>query len=263
MPELPEVQTFKQYFDGTSLHQRIDSVEVHDDKIIRNVSADTFIERLSGRTFTGSYRQGKYLFAQLDDGHHLLLHFGMTGDLNYYSEPEDRTRYERFVLHFENGSRLGFDCPRKFARILYIEDLEDYLAQIKLGEDALSISREAFLQRMQGKTCTLKGFLLDQSQLAGVGNLYADEICFQAGIHPASRLDRLDRSHADKIFERMQAILREAVERSAYYKQYPDNWFWQWREEDKPGPDGQGYVRKMKIAGRTTYYVEGRQHLYD
>lgn len=263
MPELPEVHTFKKYFDGTSLHQRIASVEVHDDKIIRNVSADTFIERLTGREFTGSYRRGKYLFAQLDNGHHLLLHFGMTGDLNYYSEPEDCMPHERFVLHFENGQRLGFDCPRKFARILYIEDLPAYIAEIGLGEDALTITEEDFLKSMEGRSCTLKGFLLNQSLVAGVGNLYADEICFQAEIHPGSRLNCLSPEQGQRIFERMRAILQEAVERSAYYKEYPDNWFWQWREEDRPGPEGKGYVRKLKIAGRTTYYVDGCQPLYD
>ena len=126
MPELPEVNTFQRYFDGTSLNQRIASVEVQDDKIIRNLSGLEFINKLTGRTFIGSYRRGKYLFAKLDNEQHLLLHFGMTGDLNYYSEPEERTRHERFVFHFDNGQHLGFDCPRKFAKIRYIEDLDLY-----------------------------------------------------------------------------------------------------------------------------------------
>lgn len=262
MPELPEVNTFQKYFDGTSLHQRIEAVEVADSKIIRNVSAEVFIDKLTGRTFTGSYRRGKYLFAHLDDGNHLLLHFGMTGDLNYYSEPEERTKYERFVFHFDNGQKLGFDCPRKFAKIRYLEDLEAYLQDIGLGEDALVIGEDELLQRMENKTATIKGFLLNQSHVAGVGNLYADEICYQTKIHPGSGVNQLSRPQKIAIYKAMQRILSEAIERNAYYKDYPENWFWEWRQEGAAGPGGVGIVRKTKIAGRTTYFIEGVQERY-
>lgn len=262
MPELPEVNTFQQYFDGTSLDQRIEAVEVHDDKIIRNLSGEVFIERLTGRTFTGSYRRGKYLFAQMDNAEHLLLHFGMTGDLKYYSEPEERPKYERFVFHFDNGQHLGFDCPRKFAKIRYIENLHAYLKEIGLGEDALVISEEAFLEQAEGKTATLKGFLLNQRYVAGVGNLYADEICYQLSIHPASRVNKLSPRQLSDVHNAMQRILGEAVDREAHYKNYPDDWFWKWREEGKMGPEGKGKVKRVKIAGRSTYFVDGQQRLY-
>lgn len=262
MPELPEVNTFQRYFDGTSLHQRIESVEVHDSKIIRNLSGEAFIEKLTGRTFTGSYRRGKYLFAELDNAEYLQLHFGMTGDLNYYSEPEQRTRYERFVFHFDNGQHLGFDCPRKFARICYVEDLPSYLQEIELGEDALVIDETDFIRQLEGKVVTIKGFLLHQAYVAGVGNLYADEICYQTGIHPASRVNRLSIMQKQAIYQAMQRILREAIERNAYYKDYPENWFWEWRREGEAGPAGKGVVRRTKIAGRTTYYIEGVQELF-
>lgn len=262
MPELPEVNTFQKYFDGTSLHQCIESVEVHDDKIIRNVSGEEFIDRMTGRTFLSSYRRGKYLFARMDNEEHLLLHFGMTGDLNYYSEPEERTRHERFVFHFDNGQHLGFDCPRKFAKIRYIEDLAGYISTIKLGEDALVITEQDFLDQTEGKTATIKGFLLNQNHLAGVGNLYADEICYQTGIHPASRVNKLSQKQRSDIHQAMQRILREAIDRNAYYKDYPENWFWEWRKEGEPGPNGVGVVQRTKIAGRTTYFIEGVQKLY-
>lgn len=262
MPELPEVNTFQKYFDGTSLDQRIGSVEVHDDMIIRNMSGEAFVDRMTGRTFLNSYRRGKYLFAKMDNEEHLLLHFGMTGDLNYYSEPEERTKYERFVFHFENGQHLGFDCPRKFAKIRYIEDLEGYISQIKLGEDALVISQKEFLEKAAGKSASIKGFLLNQNHLAGVGNLYADEICYQTRIHPASRVNNLSEKQLQEIHQAMQRILQEAIQRNAYYKDYPENWFWEWRREGEPGPEGKGIVRRTKIAGRTTYFIEDLQQLY-
>lgn len=262
MPELPEVRTFQRYFDGTSLHQKISQVVVHDEKIIRNVSGIEFAEKIQGQAFLSSYRQGKYLFGELDNGHSVLLHFGMTGDLKYYSDDLERPKYERFVFHFDNGNRLGFDCPRKFAKIRYLEDRDAYLESIKLGTDALTISTEEFLAKAKGKKASIKGFLLNQKHLAGVGNLYADEVLYQLRIHPASRVDKLSKKQLTAIIEKTQAILNKAIERTAYYKDYPEDWFWQWRKEGTLAPDGKTPVQTAKIGGRTTYFFEGYQKLY-
>ncbi|MFT6321648.1 MAG: formamidopyrimidine-DNA glycosylase [Granulosicoccus sp.] len=263
MPELPEVNTFKLYFDKTSLHQKIGEVHVQDDKIMRNIDGDSFIEKLTGRTFVDSYRRGKYLFGKLDDGNDVLFHFGMTGDFKYYEDEMDQPRHERFAFHFANGYRLGFDCPRKFARILYLEDLEKYIADIGLGEDALVISASDFLKKMEGRKTSIKGFLLNQKLLAGVGNLYADEICFQTRIHPASPVNALKPKHKKAIYEAMQNILTIAVDRARYYKEEKTaDDFFQWRVEGQKAPQGKGVCQVEKIAGRTTYFFDIYQKLY-
>lgn len=260
MPELPEVHNFKRYFDETALRQRITEVHVHDDFIIRNCSGADFADRLAGRMFTGSLRRGKYLFAHLDNGHDVLLHFGMTGDLHYYDTEEAQPRFERFAFAFENGMRLGFEDSRKFARILYLEDREAYIREIGLGPDALLIAEADFVEVARGRSTTLKGFLLNQSHLSGVGNLYADEICYRARLHPGNRLDRLSDGELRNIYRHLREVFSYAVENAPYYKEYPENWFWHvWREEGRPGPEGYGVVKKTKIAGRTTYYCEGWQ----
>jgi formamidopyrimidine-DNA glycosylase len=261
MPELPEVNTFQQYFDQTALQQRIQRLDVHDDHIIRNLSGEALAQKLKGRTFVDSYRRGKYLFGALNNGHYLQIHFGMSGDLRYYQTLDEAPRHERFRFVFDNGFHLGFDCPRKFARIAYIEDLDQYLKSIQLGEDALVISETDFLKLWDGKSGTLKGFLLNQKYIAGVGNLYADEICYQARLHPASRVDRLSTQQKKKIFQLMQDILQTAVDREAYYKDYPDDWFWKWREAGAPNPNGPGTAEQAKIAGRTTFFFPKWQKL--
>ncbi|MEM9547282.1 MAG: DNA-formamidopyrimidine glycosylase family protein [Bacteroidota bacterium] len=260
MPELPEVNTFKKYFDGTSLNQKILEVSVADDKIIRNMGGPEFADRLANRTFLSSYRRGKYLFAHLDDGNHVLFHFGMTGDFKYYSAEEDRPKHERFHFLFEGGSKLGFDCPRKFARIVHFENLNDYIQSIGLGPDALEIKEAEFLQKMEGRTSTIKGFLLNQKLVAGVGNLYADEICYQTRVHPGSRVNALSKKKRKVIYRTMRSVLSVAVERTAHYKDYPDDWFWNWRVKD--GESNKGEIKVEKIAGRTTYWVKGWQRLY-
>ena len=263
MPELPEVNAFKAYFDETGLDQRIQSVTVHDDHIIRNMDGGTFAEQLRGRTFVDSYRQGKYLFGRLDNGHHVLLHFGMNGDLKYYADEADRPRFERFRFNFDNGMRLGFDDSRKFARILYLKDREAYLKEIKLGPDATKITREEFKAALQKRKGTLKGFLLNQSVLAGVGNLYADEICYQTRVHPGSRMDKIPEVKLDEIYDCLHQTMNEAADRLPHYKQYPERWYWKlWREDGKDIP-GRGTVESTKIGGRTTMFVAKWQELFE
>lgn len=276
MPELPEVNTYQKYFDAAALHQRIVGVDVRDDYIIKQVAqehgnttaatrtpgklGERFAERLKGHHFTHSHRRGKYLFAGLENGHHVLLHFGMTGDLKLYTEAEERPRHERFAFVFADGLRLGFDDPRKFAKIRYLEDRDAYIQEIKLGTDALEIQEKEFLTKAKGRRTAIKAFLLNQSALAGVGNLYADEICYKTRIHPQSLVSALSLRQLKSIYRAMQEILRSACDREAYYGHYPEDWFWAWRKLALV--EGRGKVLQSTVGGRTTHWVDGWQKLY-
>lgn len=261
MPELPEVNSFQRYFEAHALGKRIVQVQVLDDKIIRNLSGRAFALRLKNRHFVGSYRRGKYLFGQLDNDHHVLLHFGMTGDLQAYHKGEAAPKHERFHFAFDDDSRLGFDCPRKFARILYLSDLEEYIADSGLGEDAQRIPLADFLKFAEGKKSSIKGFLLNQKFLAGMGNLYADAVCYDTRIHPATPVNKLSTNQLKKIHARMQAMLSEAIARMADYKQNPSPWYWDWRIEGNKPKKRYGLVQVGKVAGRTTYWCDGWQVL--
>jgi len=263
MPELPEVSTFQKYLDGTSLDQKIQEVIVRDEKIIRNMSGEMFARGLTGRSLVNSYRRGKYLFARMDNGHSLLLHFGMTGDLCYYHQPEDQPKHERFHLRFDHGAILGFDCPRKFARILLLEDEGAYIESIQLGEDALKIKESDFIAAAKSRKCTIKGLLLNQKILAGVGNLYADEVCYQCQVHPASRVIALPPNKLKEMHRKLQKILSTAVESHAHYKEYPDDWFWAWRKDGALHPKTGEIIERTKIAGRTSYYFPKYQKKYE
>lgn len=262
MPELPEVNAFKNYFDEAAIGRTIREVVVLDNKIFRNTTAENFAMKLENRQFVGSYRRGKYLFCALDDGNHILLHFGMTGDLKYYNDSLDAPKHERFRFEFSDNMKLGFDCPRKFARIDYIEDLEAYIAQKNLGPDALEISEHDFLAAMSGKSGTIKGFLLNQKVLSGMGNLYADEVLYQTRVHPLSITDRISTKKKKEIYRKMIEVLTRAVEENPDYKEYPEDWFWKWRVEGTVGPAGKGKVTFSTIAGRTTYYCNAWQRKY-
>jgi formamidopyrimidine-DNA glycosylase len=262
MPELPEVHNFKQYFDAAAIGQRIAAMTVHDDKIIRNMNGPTFEDALTGRTITGSVRRGKYLFAQLDNDHDILLHFGMNGDLNLYQEPEERGRFERFAFHFSDGNTLGFDDSRKFARILYLEDREAYIKEVGLGPDALDLEEAYFLEALAGRKTTLKGILLNQKIVAGLGNLYVDDLCYQLRLHPATRVNQLSKEQLQAIYHKIVEMMTFATENAPYYRDYPEKWFWHtWRKEGSVDPETGGEIKVIKVAGRTTYFVEGRQEI--
>ena len=260
MPELPEVHNFKLYFDAAARGQTIAGVTVHDDFIIRNLPGTAFADALAGRRIIDTLRRGKYLFAGLDNGHDLLLHFGMTGDLNLYQDPGDAHRFERFTLHFADGNHLGFVDPRKFARVLYLEDRAAYIRDIKLGPDALELTEEQWMAAVRGRRTSVKAVLLNQSVLAGIGNLYADEICYRLRLHPAARVDELSEERLRAVYRTTREVMELATENPPYYRDYPENWFWHvWRHAGQPRPEGVGEVRVTKVAGRTTYYVDGWQ----
>ncbi len=260
MPELPEVNTVMKGFRSTVLHDKILEVSVRDSKIIRNCTAEYFSSALLDKHFIDTYRQGKYFFGVLDSGISILFHLGMTGDIVYYRDEIDAPRHERFYLRLASGMILGYDDPRKFSRILVVEDRMAYLEEINLGPDALRISQDDFLQIFEGRRSPVKSLLMNQQLISGIGNLYADEICFQARLHPASTALLLDKKDRQKLFRVMRNILTLACDRDAYYKVYPADWFWQWRRDDAEIP-GKGPVGKIKIGGRTTYYIEGYQKM--
>lgn len=262
MPELPEVNTKKLNFDRVALDKKIEKVELREtNHIFRNITGEAFAKKMEGRQFTSSCRRGKYLFVHLDNGHDVLFHFGMTGEFYAYDEPEQRPKHERFAFLFPGGLRLGFDCPRKLAHIYYLENKDAFIREKKLGEDALEITEAEFLEKLKGKTGTIKGFFLNQSNLAGMGNLYADEVCWQAHIHPASRIPALDEKTRRELHHRMQAILQTAVDRRADYAHYPDEWLWNHRQKNGTCPRDGRELERDKVAGRSTYYCPDCQVL--
>jgi formamidopyrimidine-DNA glycosylase len=179
MPELPEVETIRRYLDRTVLNQSIVGISGFAPTI-----DPEHLPPLSGRLITATSRHGKFLFADLDSGSSLVFHFGMTGDLLLVPGDDPDPPYTRAMVSFEDSSRLAFTDPRRFGRLGWVPDREAFIAERRLGPDALTTSREGFVSIASGSHQRVKLFLLDQHRIAGIGNIYADEILFQAGIRP-------------------------------------------------------------------------------
>jgi formamidopyrimidine-DNA glycosylase len=259
MPELPDVEVFKRYLNSTSLHQKIESVEVRTGKILGVVSARKLQSTLKGQRFQSTLRRGKNLFVELDDGGWLLMHFGMTGRLKYFKDMGQDLPHDRFLISFENQYHLAFDCQRMFGKVDLIEDLEEFIREKKLGPDLLELDSVSFRERFEGRKGAVKSALMNQQVVAGVGNIYSDEILFQAYVHPGTEVERLDDAAFEKLFRETRRVLKAAIERGADPQKLPNSFLLSHRREGEKCPRGNGEIRKIKAAGRTAYYCPACQ----
>lgn len=255
MPELPDVEVFKRYLDSTSLHQEIEEVKASSKQVLKGVSSSTLGKELKGRSFSSTDRYGKYLFAHLDgDEAILLLHFGMTGFLKYFKDLEKEPPHDRLLISFKNGYHLAYDSQRKLGEIRLIEDQQEFVGKQELGPDAVSISFADFLDALSGSRASVKSALMNQKILAGIGNVYSDEILFQAGIHPASKAGNLDEKTLKNLFKAMGKVLDKAVKAGADPERFPKSFIIPHRHGDQKCPRCSGTIESEKISGRTAYF---------
>jgi formamidopyrimidine-DNA glycosylase len=254
MPELPDVETFKRYLDATALHREIVRVGVGREDILHGVSRQQLSRGLKGRQFEGSQRHGKYLAAQLDRGGSLVLHFGMTGFLKYYKQGGRDPPHARLWLDFANGYRLAYDCQRLLGMVTLTDDFDRFVERHRLGPDALALDRSDLEQRLHGRRGALKSALMNQSIFAGLGNVYSDEILFQARLHPKMSVAELSLVDRDQLFRNLRKVLDKAIEGKADPGRVPDSWLLPHRAAGAPCPAGNGHIQRTRVSGRTTYY---------
>lgn len=271
MPELPEVEIRRLYLEATSLQQPIDSITVEDKKLI-TTEFDTLQSALTGRRFTGTRRVGKNLFVYTDDpGVIVRMHFGMTGDLEYYHNSVDRPKHARIVFYFTNGFNLGFICPRKFERVGLVNNVDEFLRLKKIAPDALSIDADTLRAKLKKRRSPIKPVLLDQATTAGLGNWIVDEVLFQAKIHPSAISAELTDQQAQAIHEAIQFVLKTAIAKEAVYKDFPTSFLIHVRSwDDSPYDDVEAHKRcprcgtdidRIDVGGRTTFYCPNEQVL--
>lgn len=269
MPELPEVEIRRQYLETSSLYQPISHIEVEDKKLLTTEYA-TLSNTLIGRQFTGTDRVGKNLFVLTDAPDVIVhMHFGMTGDLQYYNATLDRPRFARIVFEFSSGFNLGFLCPRKFERIGLIDDIGAFLQQKKIGKDGLSISLPELNERVRRKKAFVKPVLLDQGVVAGLGNWIVDEVLFQALVHPEQRANTLTDVQMIRLHEAIRLVLATAIRHEATYRDFPNGFLIHVREWDNsPYDDVEAHkfcprcstrIERSVVGGRTTFFCPKEQ----
>ncbi len=258
MPELPDVEVYRRRLERDGLHRRIKAVEVGDTRLLANVSATALRDVLIGHAFEETRRHGKHLLVRLDDGRWLTLHFGITGDLQPFAPSREQApAYTQLRLDFARGA-FAYVSRRKLGRIGLVEDAEAFLRAEALGPDALEVNEETFLERLSGRRGAVKAALMDQSVLAGIGNVYADEILFQAHLHPKTKLAALDRPGRRALYHAMRKVLTTAVKAEAgaerLLDRLPNDFLLPRREAGQDCPRCGDALKALQVGGRRSTF---------
>jgi formamidopyrimidine-DNA glycosylase len=261
MPELPEVEVRLRYLRRTALGRRLDRVLITAPGMIKSSSAATFARGLLGRRMTKASRRGKYLIVALDNGSTLILHFGMGGDLHHYRNPADKPDYTRIEFRLDDGSRLAFTCPRKICRVLLVDDILSVPALREMGPEPLG--REFSLARFarlidESPRRQIKSFLMDQTKVAGVGNIYADQILFEASVRPDRPAHSLNEEEIRAIHRETRRTLRRAIPVAAE-ADFPREFLVSLSTSTASCRQCSSAIEKKRIGGRTAYFCPSCQ----
>ncbi len=213
MPELPEVETIVRNLSSKLKGLEISSVKIIYPPVLRN-KKPSLINDLKGRKVVGVRRRGKMLLINFERNLSLLIHLKMTGQLLFYPGGKPWDKHTHFILSFKDEkNELRFRDVRKFGFISCIRNLDiSYADELKnLGPEPLEIDFSLFKKLFQGRKARLKSLLLNQNFIAGIGNIYADEILFQAKLHPLTPASHLGDDDLRRLLKAMRGVLRKAI----------------------------------------------------
>jgi formamidopyrimidine-DNA glycosylase len=269
MPELPEVQTVVDELDQRLTGRRFArGAEILWPRTVGYPEAVAFADRLAGRAVSGARRRAKYILIDLDDGLLLVVHLRMTGNLHFAPPSEPPHRHLRARLPLEDGEELRFADMRKFGR-LYLGDeaeLASVIPLARLGPEPLAedFTLERLRAALAGRRGPIKQALLDQSVIAGLGNIYVDEALFRAGIHPLRPAGSLDADERTALHAGIQASLRQALGNGGTsFRDYLSTWGRKGTNQDALlvfRRQGEACVRcgaplqRIVVGGRGTHY---------
>jgi formamidopyrimidine-DNA glycosylase len=243
MPELPEVETVRRTLCGLVPGRRIIKVEVFEPRLRRRVARD-FASFLAGRTFVDVRRRGKYLLLILDGKGVWVTHLGMSGKLIYVDAERPREAHDHICAVLENGFELRYHDPRRFglAAAMPLERLRSWPPLRSLGPDPLDgdFAVGGLYQQARKSRRKIRDLLLDQKVVAGLGNIYSNELLFYAGIRPTIRAYKLSRERVDEIAAIAPRLLREAI-----------HWGGTSFSDYRDGQDRQGeFQARLSVYGR-------------
>lgn len=258
MPELPDVEVRRLYLERTSLNRPVARVSVLDKRILQDATPASLGRGLKGASFTEARRRGKYVFLPTDRGNTLLMHFGMTGELLFRNPGEQKPKWSRVEFHFEGGTCLHYINMRLIGKVaLYpTTDPEEITDIAGLGPEPLSrgFTFKRFRDIVQSRETTIHQVLMDQELLAGIGNIYSDEITYQAGVRPDRSTRTLSEAELRRLYDKLKWVLKRSIELGAELDDHADVFIIPNRERGGACPRGHGRLVKKTIGGRSSYF---------
>lgn len=246
MPELPEVETYVRDLTPLLQGRTVKGVTILWPRIIAAPTPDGFMRHLIGQQFMTFGRRGKYMLLGLASGDTLIIHLRMTGRVLIYEQPLMPDKHTHVVLDLVDGGQIHYQDSRKFGRLWLVADPASVL--YKLGEEPLTANFGAdyLAAKVAGRSASIKALLLDQTVVAGVGNIYADESLFLAGIHPARPGNTLRHPEVEKLYKAIQTVLTRAIAQhgSSLGRSSIQNYA-------RPGGEIGGFQEEHKVFQRT------------
>ena len=211
MPELPEVETYVRELEPLLAGRRILAAEVRWPRTIAGPSPEEFVARIAGQRFATFGRRAKYMLLGLNEGDTLIVHLRMTGHMYVKDMAAAPDAHTHVLFDLDDGRRLHFQDPRKFGRMWLTAQPEMVLR--KLGPEPLSdaFSGEELAGKLAGRKAAIKALLLDQALAAGVGNIYADEALFRAGLHPLRPGGSLTSGEVERLRLAVATVLADGI----------------------------------------------------
>jgi len=213
MPELPDLEVIKEFLQDHIVGQGIAEVEVVRPIVVRNLAGGDFATRLAGQRIEQVSRRGKFLILILDSDDCLVINPMLAGRLYYVSRGERRLRKTFVILHLADGMDLRYADAKTMGKVYLTDDLAKVPGFAELGPEALdpSLTLDIFRERLRQYRGEIKGILTRQSFVAGIGNAYADEICWQAGVYPFRKRPKLSDEEIGCLYEAMHEVLNGAI----------------------------------------------------
>ena len=270
MPELPEVEFVSRALNARISGRRVRTAELLRARLAPETSADKFADSLAYARINFVHRRGKNILFDLDNGNTLLAHLRMSGRFMYLSNGDEDPKFTHALLHFDDGTRLVFDDQRHFGLMKVLRS-----GEMHLDRSMSSLAPEPFseefcvdylLARLRGSNRSLKEFLLDQTKVCGLGNIYASEAMFRAGVSPRRRARNVPRTRIDLLYNSIIDVLNEAIELAESKVPHPSiigegvygsgtNADWHvYDRETQPCTVCASPIRRIRQGQRSTYY---------
>ena len=266
MPELPEVETIRRDLLPLITGRRVEEAWISPNapRLVQLMPPAEFERSLVGRRIEDAARRGKYLLLHLDGGLTWIVHLRMTGRLFHSEKPCGDDPYMRATFRLDDGAWLCFNDVRKFGTMWLVDDVS--LVTSRLGQEPLDeqFDHAAFQDLLKRRGAPIKAVLLDQSVLAGIGNIYADEALFAAGISPKRAASSLSRPAIDRLYHGIVQVLQDALgDRGSSFRDYVDGRGNEgahhlkvkvFRRTDEPCYVCGTPIRRIKLGGRSTHF---------
>ncbi len=264
MPELPEVETIVNGLQGPLIGRTFTGVRIGWENIIARPTVSEFQRRIRGRRILSIRRRGKYLIFDLSGGDSLIIHLKMTGQLLVKPADAPADKYGHTVFDLDDGTQLRFLDVRKFGRVYLVADENEVVGALgpePLADDFTLSQFSALVRKRKG---ALKPLLLNQRFMAGIGNIYADEALFVAGLHPRHKADTLTDEEIERLYRAIRQVLRQALADEgttfdgAYRKadgregRHQEN-LKVFRRKGQPCPRCGHPIERIVVGGRGTY----------